>query len=436
MSILYCGAALRDISPKEEWFPFGRSIMGNPFNGILFPLMVRVIALREGENQVLLMAYEMPGPPDPEDLYRIIEEKYGIPEKNVFMFSTHTHSAPFVDFSWKDDAHVCMYREEIYRASLEAVEEALAKMQPVKVGFGFGKSYINVNRNQKYVIRHEDGTLEEKYAIGNNYEGISDKTLTVIRFDDMEDRPVAFFINHPTHATVVGSIFKFQGQMAINGDFPGWTSMLLERNFPESVALWSSGAAGDQNPIWMGTWFGPDENTGAVTIRPNGIDTVDMLKNLSAIHYNDIINLNRTIRCEMADVGIEARQGASVTPGRKIIRENDNDFRSPVIRIDEEGGTYKINVQLLTIGQISLIGIGGELYSSLGMYLKEQALCPNPVIVTHNGAETVGYILDDEGIKHQCHGYDSSSIRPGYVKESLVSVINEMYKDIQGRNVK
>ena len=49
MSQLYCGAAKADISPKEEWFPFGRApVQPGPFGGIIHPIYARVIAHMDG----------------------------------------------------------------------------------------------------------------------------------------------------------------------------------------------------------------------------------------------------------------------------------------------------------------------------------------------------------------------------------------------------
>lgn len=432
METFLCGAAKQDISPKAEWFPFGRSIMGMPFGGLLHPIMVRVIALRDTHHTALLIAFELIGPFKPQELLDVIEEKYGISREYVMMFRTHTHSGPLIGLFPEDEIasrHAQDYIDLVRTAVMTAVDQALCNLRPAKMGAGFGKSYINVNRNQKYTIRNADGTTTDKYAIGNNYPGISDKTLSVIRFDDMQDRTIAFFVNHPTHAVVANMVHQFEGAVAVNGDFPGYTSSLLEEKYEGCIALWSSGPAGDQNPVWMGCWFGPDEKDGRPIVRTNGIDSVDMAKNLAAMHFNDILAVNREIQCCQENPEIKGALGASVTPGRAIEFENDSDFMPEIVHIEETGGTYEIEMQLLTIGDISLIGIGGELYASLGLNLKAHTLCPNPVIVTHNGTKYAGYILDDEAIAHKCHGYERSGIRAGYVKDSILKEADRMYME-------
>ncbi|MBS5521224.1 MAG: hypothetical protein KHX56_03015 [Clostridiales bacterium] len=424
-----CGAAKADITPKEEWLPWVPGFMGEAYGGVIHPVHVRVIAVKKGEQLILLLGYEMLILFTAEQLTESLRRQFDIPEENIMIFCTHNHLSPVVkptNSTDKTGEYSRIYLEFLEKQTLNAAKEAISKLCPAKMGIGFGKSYINVNRNKDYRIRNDDGTTKIQTFIGMNYEGITDKTLSLIRFEDMDGRPIAFFMNHPTHATVCAQTEKFGGKQGICSDFPGFVCTLMEEKFKGSVALWSSGAAGDQNPIWTGCWFGPDERSGAATVRSNGPDSTEMTKNLAAIHYDDIINLNRDIVCREDVYVLAAKKSASITPGRKITYEDPGDFMSPVLSVEPEGGIYQIPMQLIRIGDVSLIGIGGELYASLGLYLKENVQCPNPVVVTHTGAHTVGYILDDDGIARGCHGYRQSAIRPGYVKESLLKTVNLM----------
>ena len=61
-------------------------------------------------------------------------------------------------------------------------------MVPAKWGYGTGKSYFNVNRDYP----NEDGYWSQI----DNYDGPSDKTLSVIKFTDDEDRLIAAVLNY------------------------------------------------------------------------------------------------------------------------------------------------------------------------------------------------------------------------------------------------
>src|SRR6185503_9939361 len=91
-------------------------------------------------------------------------------------------------------------------------------------------------------------------------------TVTVLRFDDLSGKPIAFWINYAVHVVVMGP-----QNLQVTGDLAGATSRFVEQHYqgkdrvrsdggprlrlpPEErndgvVAVWTSGAAGDQNPI-------------------------------------------------------------------------------------------------------------------------------------------------------------------------------------------
>ena len=53
-----------------------------------------------------------------------------------------------------------------------------------------------------------------------------DKTVTVLRFDDLTGKPIAFWINYPVHAVVMGP-----ENYQITGDIAGATSRFVEQHY-------------------------------------------------------------------------------------------------------------------------------------------------------------------------------------------------------------
>ena len=104
--------------------------------------------------------------PDPiwQDVTKQVESELGIPTENVLLTATHTHSAP--------GQHAGPYTEKI----VESVRLAKQRLAPARVGYGTGVSYINVNRN---IIDPKT----RRWWEGPNYEGPSDKTVAVIKFE-------------------------------------------------------------------------------------------------------------------------------------------------------------------------------------------------------------------------------------------------------------
>lgn len=87
-----------------------------------------------------------------------------------------------------------------------SIKEATSKLQPAQIGYGSGVSYININRNIFDQERH--GWWE-----GPNYEGISDKTVAVICFKTMDNKPIAVYYNYAMHAVAAGQLDMISGDV-------------------------------------------------------------------------------------------------------------------------------------------------------------------------------------------------------------------------------
>ena len=68
----------------------------------------------------------------------------------------------------------------------------------------------------------------------------------MLKFESLNGEPIAVYYNYAMHGVTAGQ--TGQGQRR----HPGATSRYIEDSFDDKVvALWSTGAAGDQNPIYF-----------------------------------------------------------------------------------------------------------------------------------------------------------------------------------------
>jgi hypothetical protein len=74
-----------------------------------------------------------------------------------------------------------------------------------------------------------------------------------------------------------------------------------------------------------------------------------------------------------------------------------------------------------------LVGSPGELYTSLGMSMKEKSVLKNTIVVNHvwNNWPEGGYLLDDEGIANNAYG-GPSQYKPGFMAPALVELENQL----------
>jgi hypothetical protein len=219
---LRVGAAKVDVTPATNALP-------QNYQGILDHIYSRAIVIDNGSATAALITVDAGGVQDAiwQAVTKQLESELGIPAKNVLLTATHSHSVP--------GQPAGPYTQKI----VESVRLAKQRLAPARIGYGTGVSYINVNRN---IIDPKT----KRWWEGPNYEGPSDKTVAVIKFESLSGEPLAVYYNYAMHGVAAGQLDL------VSGDAPGTTSKYIEDSFDDKVvALWSSGAAGDQNPIYF-----------------------------------------------------------------------------------------------------------------------------------------------------------------------------------------
>jgi neutral ceramidase len=246
--VLQAGAAKIDITPAPDAaLPMsGYADRKDGFKGIHDHIYARAIVLSDGSRQAAVLTWELIGVPTPvwEELSQRIAKETGIEAEYLLLAAVHDHSAPTPAGMYGDHStKAAEYTKHLEDSAIEAVQQAKAKLQPAKIGIGTGSAYVNINRREFSPGRG--------WVLGYNPDGPSDKTVTVIRVDAVSGKPIALFINYAVHAVVMGS-----NNYQLTGDLAGATSRYVENNYRRAqadsdgvVAVWTSGAAGDQNPV-------------------------------------------------------------------------------------------------------------------------------------------------------------------------------------------
>lgn len=442
---LLCGAAKRKITPRQEWMPDLRGLQNVTFTSVLDDIYLRVAAFRSDEKTVLIVTFDLDKAPCPREFIDTISQETGIDEANILFLSIHTHTAPIT--GWRPDegqnfigtkpAHVQKKTHE-YEAFLkaeliDAVHEALRALRPARIGWTSGESFVSVNRIQNYTVSDGMGGLDVRCGLGYDPGAAVDNRLFVLKAESIDGEPIAFFVNYAVHNCVmIRNRCGEDGGTAISSDLGGNVSQYIEAEFPGSVALWTSGAAGDINPVISNEIFYPAPKTGAQTayIIPAG-DTapIIMLKVLAARHYADVLKTIRKITCTTEDASVGGRIGWSRTPGRKPVKQEDGTVKYV---FGEEIAPYEIRVHMLYIGALTFFGFSGELYSSLGRAILDALPDGTSVLINHDASllTRTGYIFDDDtwarDKENALPGHRVSMMLPGYVKESLLQLTSSM----------
>jgi hypothetical protein len=415
---LRVGAAKVDVTPSDRELP--RNSLG-----ILDRLYARAIVLENGSSTAALVTVDAGAIPDPlwQTVSSQIDEDLKIPPTNVLLTATHTHSA--------GAQRGADYAQKI----VEAVRRAKQQLAPARVGYGTGSSYINVNRQIIDPKTH-------RWWEGPNDDGPSDKTVAVLKFEDLTGAPIAVYYNYAVHAVIAGQLDQ------VSGDIPGAASRYLEESFDDQVvAVWSSGAAGDQNPIYFQqTYDLRDIRTNDYATR--GIDISNaMPPGGEGLNRNDrtvarLMNQQRQMVLSMGQfLGEEVMQVMRDTERTTAVAPLNGSFTTitcPGRERTDQGragfqGTYKdaapvqLRLGLLRIGDVAIGAVNAEVFNSIATRLKRASPYKATMMATlTNGSARSGYIPDDASFGKYTFEVLSSRLQPGCAESAIVNGIVEL----------
>jgi hypothetical protein len=403
------GAARVEITPAPDAaLPMsGYANRTQGFKGIHDSIYVRAVVVDDGSTQAAIVAWELIFCPDAvwEETSQRIATELAIRPENLILAAVHDHGAPSLGGSAPATA---AFTKKVEDAAVEAVRRAKAQLQPARIGMGTGTAYVNINRREF--------STRQGWWLGFNEDGPSDKTVAVLRFDDLTGKPIAMLINYPVHAVVMGP-----DNYQVTGDLAGATSRFVEQHYqgkdkprgdggprlrlaPEEragdtfVALWTSGAAGDQNPVSAAS--GEDFAL---------VDALGKILGEAAVRAAGAIKTS-------PDARIRGAQQVVTCPGRRV--EPDPTPRAEYRFTDSN--PVDIRLELLTIGQVAIGGVSGEVLTSIGQRLKRESPFPNTIMITHaNGSS--GYIPNDAAFDQVSYEITTSRLKPGCAERAIVN---------------
>jgi hypothetical protein len=296
------------------------------------------------------------------------------------------------------------------------VKQARARLQPARFGAGTGTAHVNVNRREPFP--------GQGLWLGFNEHGPSDKTVSVFRFDDLSGKPIAFLVNYPVHAVVMGP-----QNYQISGDLAGAASRFLEEYYsgklrPRSdggyrlrvsreqpsgnavVALFTSGAAGDQNPVSMAS--GEDFTL---------VNALGQILGEAAVRAASGIRTSES-------APLRAAQRVVTCPGRRV-------EPGPAPRAEykfTDSDPVDIRLGLLMIGNSAIAAVSGEVLTSIGLRLKRESPFTQTIMVTHaNGSS--GYIPDDAAYEQVSYEITATRLKPGCAEGAIVNGFLDMMRE-------
>lgn len=386
-SALRGGAAEIDLTPpmsmKAALGGYGER-MSRPATGVHDPLQAMALVLEESGRRVAIVTADVLAfPPDVRNalLQRLAS---GLPAfDGLILLPSHTHAGiDMTAIAPRNDLGIPqlgIFQKELLDFTLERLERLVrnASQSLVAVKLGWAQARLR-GWNQN---RRTDGATV-------------DDTLTVIRCDRLDGRPLAALVQWTAHPTFLGP-----ADMAFSAGWPGFMRRELAARIGGGVTtLYANGAQGDQAPVSRGGATGYEQ----------------------AEHYGR--DLAGEAYRVWARVGTTARLPIAVAyrPVTLPERRWHPDFMktggaeygmAPEIaqRALDRLAPESTHVSCLRLGDLLIVGVPGELAAGPGLRLKREARTAahaRGAIIGGLADEWISYMLDAS--KYERGGYEAS----------------------------
>lgn len=454
---LKVGAGKACINPTPDLYPIPSSFADWGVEPLLQEcpyddMFCRAIAIDNGKETTILMTWDTMGYPGPPTILEELSEEFHIPKKNFMICGTHNHSCAK---DYHMGAHNGSPAEVVFHekywviemaAAKDAIRHALDTMRPARYGYGEVDSYMNVNRDLQTPFGY--------WVEGKNFAGYSDRTLATIKFVDLEGKLICAFCNYPMHNTCIHMMKDFDGKSKTSGNVSGIACRYAETHYGDDVVVaWSSGAAGNQNPIFSHNlqYEYPDGYSTSVPL-PDGVGYMlmeycgrshgaDIVRGIDQIEdYSDSMPIHHIFK----DVLLPAQKRADGLEERGTIRMGGNVIRNeeeipygqvpPVPQVpemvDDPEHPVKLQMQLHLLGDIALVCANAELYCEIGRDMKEASPYKKTIVVTHTDDKRKGvsYIMDKTAAERKEKVFQSfGKVKPGAAEGPIIRNELEMF---------
>jgi len=397
------GCAKVNITP-----PVGIPLIGSygkPSDNVLDELYARALVLDNETNAVAIVSCDLLYTPLEEiagPARKIITEKTGIPEQNILICATHTHSGPEVFTKSKfmtageappppiDRSYLDTLVKEIAGSAMIAYKD----MRQVKIGAVKGQApEIVYNRRPKNkdglvkmaftlppevrvtrtIVVEPGGDVRTTFILPDNKTewkfGPVDPEVCVLRVENMDGDILASLVNFGCHPVTIYPHLS----TAISADYPAYVASVVEEA-EGGLCLFTLGLAGDAVPFDRGVI--PRRQLG----RAVGGEAVRRLQLVTTT----------------GDVTLKALKKEVVFPAKKPPSPNSNADKTPEHVTSE--------IQVLRLGDIYIVGLPGEVLVEVGLAIKKRAGLEYLFIAT----------LSNDAIGYVCHGaaYDEGGYEP------------------------
>jgi neutral ceramidase len=392
---LLAGTGRATIDPAPSQFPI-RNGNDAPLIAVHDSVQARALVLQCAGSTAILVVVDVIMLPDEfyEQAVNRITGRYKVPRDHVLISATHTHTVPWTMANG--------YGELVITGMLAAIGQAQDRLEAVRVGTGNGLAYININRDEMSATG---------FILGQDPEGASDKTVRVASFVRADGSPLAIIANYAVHAvSLYSSDTAGEHAALLSADIPGVVDRFVDEHYgaQRTETFWTSGAAGDQNPILMSFHAEPQSDGRTVTsdMKAAGFMVTQRLGQALAL---EVIRVTDRLEPQSVPAAVRAVQTVVSCP----------DKADPALN-------RPLRISYLGIGPVDLVGISGELGTLIDSHLRERLGDRHLLVLTLTNGYS-GYLPDDASYRRgNTFEVGKALIAPGCAEELIIDRTQEL----------
>lgn len=372
-------------------------------DGIHDDLFISGIAFDDSRKKAILLSYDLLGLD--EDLANEIREKCaeqnGIEKKDVILTCTHTHSGPHTRRNAIADLDK-KYAKKIIKWSIDSTKNAFNNTVETSLFHYSAKCHEAVNRRLVFP-NNSCKTLPDFKHLEALADGITDPELAILYFVDKNAKPVATLVNyaaHPLTCQTGGSSSRM-----ITSDYPGEL-----RNYVESelggTCVFTSGACGDIHPKGFESGFARTKEMGK-----------NMGKKIAG-HFFDALRNSEKFEEKYPKIK-SSSEYANVA-----FRNEGGEEKSSIYKGKNK---TKLELQLLSIGDICFVGVPGEILVEPGLEIKWHSPFRKTMIL-YNSTAYISYIPHANAYLQGGYESDTALLAPSASFKIVSTAIKGMNK--------
>lgn len=432
-AVFKAGAFAQDITPEK--FPI--SVNGNMSDVLAKraadPLHARCLVMDDGKHTLAMVVVDSCMVPREihEAAKDLANKATGIPKSNILISATHAHSCPTlggVFQSEPDHAYVEFLKKKI----AEGITTAWKRRAPAKLGFGVAKDPSQLF-NRRWKLKQPSSStnpfgkldlVRMNPGLGSpdvsESTGIIDPEISLISVRTADDKPMALYATYSLH--YVGGV----PSEAVSGDYfavycERMTQLLgATTSNPEFVAMISNGTSGDVNNVNFGATSLPTRTTmGQIKVVAESVAQASFAV-YGGIQHTDKVSLGAA----EADLqlGVRKPNDADLAYAKDVLSTSGEFpyktmkaiYARETMKLVDYPATVPVKVQVLKVGPVLVYSIPCEVFTEIGLELKEKSpVKPCFTVSLANGYN--GYLPTPR--QHEWGGYETWRARSSYLEE-------------------